>query len=135
MSYGITFQICILFSLFIALSYSRTIYYDEIIEEGSTKPVPMEEDANINKNSKFRLADILYEDYNSDDNNDNDEFDSYEERKFHDRSLFSTQRPNHYISAQTRQALIDILQKAVDLGWKPKLKHYIPSTRFGRHRR
>ena len=88
----------------------------------------------VNKNSKFRLADILYEDYNSDDNNNNDEFDSYEERKFHERSLFSTKRPAHYISAQTRQALIDILQKAVDLGWQPRLKHYIPSTRFGRHR-
>ena len=83
------------------------------------------------------LAEILNEDYNNDDNNANDEFDSHEERKFHERSLFITQRPVHYISAETRQALLDVLQQAADHGWKwkPNLKHYIPSTRFGRHRR
>lgn len=61
--------------------------------------------------------------------------DSYEERLFHERSLHSSSRAPRTISAQTRQALIDIIQKAYDQGWRPNLKHYIPATRFGRHRR
>jgi hypothetical protein len=39
------------------------------------------------------------------------------------------------MSPHTRQAIMDILQKAIDQGWRPSLKHYIPGTRFGRHGR
>lgn len=61
--------------------------------------------------------------------------DSYEERQFHQRSLHSSSHsPPLTISAQTRQALIDLFQKAYDKGWRPNLKHHIPATRFGRHR-
>ncbi len=65
----------------------------------------------------------------------NESYDSYEEKQFHQRGLFSSSHASHTISAHTRQAIIDILQKAFDQGWRPHLKHYIPATRFGRHRR
>jgi hypothetical protein len=69
------------------------------------------------------------------DDDSNQSYDSYEERKFHQRGLFSTSRASHTISTHTRQAIIAILQKAYEQGWRPSLKHYIPATRFGRHRR
>lgn len=72
---------------------------------------------------------------NINDNSKEDSADSFEERLFHERSSDSSSRPPRMISAQTRQALIDIIQKAYDQGWRPSLKHYIPATRFGRHRR
>ncbi len=87
---------------------------------------------------KLNLSDLINDenDENDDDSvRDNQSFDSYEENEFHERSIFSTSRPSHTISAHTRQAIIDILQKAFDQGWRPNLKHYIPATRFGRHRR
>jgi len=78
-----------------------------------------------------KLSNLLIDDYDDDSLS----YDSYEERKFHQRALFSSSRPSHTIPAHTRQAIIDILQKAFDQGWRPNLKHYIPGTRFGRHRR
>ena len=30
--------------------------------------------------------------------------------------------------------VIELLRKAYRQGWKPNLKHYIPGSRFGRHR-
>lgn len=65
---------------------------------------------------------------------DNDgSYDSYEERQFYQRGLFTSSHPSRTISPHTRQAIIDILQKAIDQGWRPGLKHHIPATRFGRH--
>ena len=62
-------------------------------------------------------------------------YDSYEEREFYQRALSSSSHASRTISPHTRQAIIDLLQKALDQGWRPNLKHYIPATRFGRHRR
>lgn len=55
---------------------------------------------------------------------------SPEEREIHQRSIFPTSSVTH-----SRKELIDLLRKAYNQGWKPNLKHYIPATRFGRHRR
>jgi len=36
--------------------------------------------------------------------------------------------------SQSRDNVIELLRKAYRQGWKPNLKHYIPGSRFGRHR-
>jgi hypothetical protein len=69
---------------------------------------------------------FILEQQNSQSDNDI----SYEEKEFHQRSIFSTSSPS-----QTRQQIIDLLRQAYNQGWKPNLKHYMPATRFGRHRR
>ncbi len=61
---------------------------------------------------------------------DDDDDITYQEREFHRRSIFPTSS-----TSQTRQQLYDLLRKAYHQGWKPNLKHYMPATRFGRHRR
>lgn len=55
---------------------------------------------------------------------------SYEEKEFNQRAILNTSN-----SSQSRQQLIDMLRQAYNQGWKPNLKHYMPSTRFGRHGR
>ncbi len=55
---------------------------------------------------------------------------TYQEREFHRRSIFPTSS-----ASLTRQQLFDLLRKTYHQGWKPNLKHYMPATRFGRHRR
>ena len=72
--------------------------------------------------------------YNSDNDYDSS-FDSFEERKYHERSLLRSSQVLNAIPPRTRQALMDLIQKALDEGLKPNQKHYIPATRFGRHRR
>jgi len=61
---------------------------------------------------------------------DDDDDITYQEREFHRRSVFPTSS-----ASQARQEFIDLLRKAHRQGWKPYLKHHIPATRFGRHRR
>ncbi len=84
---------------------------------------------------KLDLSDLINAENDDDSVRDDRSFDSYEEKKFHERPIFSTSPSSQIISGHTREAIIDILQKAFDQNWKPKLKHYIPATRFGRHRR
>jgi hypothetical protein len=61
---------------------------------------------------------------------DSDNDVSNEEKEVQERSALNSPR-----SPQSRQQLLDMLRKAYNQGWKPNLKHYIPATRFGRHRR
>lgn len=58
---------------------------------------------------------------------DNDQY--VQERKFHQRAIFPTSSATH-----SRQQFIDLLRQAYSQGWKPNIKHYMPATRFGRHR-
>jgi hypothetical protein len=132
------------------LIFGRTLDYDELNEDDiNTQSFPNEDEGKMKqlslfvsnyifacflldrKDLKAELLDVL-NDYDDDDN-DNPSFDSYEEKKFHQRSLFDASRPIHTLSVHSRQAIIDILQKALDRGWRPHLKHHIPATRFGRH--
>jgi hypothetical protein len=144
-----TMQMCLVFFLLITLVFGRALYYDELIEDDNTKLYSGEDEGKINKRNSYslitcvvlekqdlksKLSNALHD--NDDDSfNDNQSFDSYEEKKFHQRSIFTSSRPSNAISAHTRQVIIDILQKALNEGWRPNLKHYIPATRFGRHRR
>jgi hypothetical protein len=147
MNFYYVLQICLSFLLLITITAGRVLRYDESDEENNSDLVLIEAESKgkrkrssspLSKRSSFFLA-------NDDDNakpadaayesSDNSDIDTYEERKFHERSIFSTLRPPHFISARTREALIDFLQKAVEKKWRPNLKHYNPSTRFGRHRR
>ncbi|UJR25843.1 hypothetical protein I4U23_007193 [Adineta vaga] len=133
MAYYIIIQIFIGVILVFTCTSGRSVYYKELSNIDNAKSISSEDDSNAD-DSNLILTEILSDEYNNNKAED-DKYDSYEERKFHERSLFSTSRPAHSLSAQTRQALMDILQKAVDRGWTPALKHYVPSTRFGRHRR
>ncbi|CAF2312190.1 unnamed protein product [Rotaria sp. Silwood2] len=108
----------------------RALYYDELNEDTNTKLTSSEEE-----DFKSQLSNILND--NDDDIDDNNDlsFDSYEEKKFHQRQISSDSQDSNTVSPHTREAIMDILQKAFDQGWRPNLKHYIPATRFGRHRR
>ena len=130
------FIICL---LFITPISSRALYYDQLNEYDNFKPSSIEDEGKRIK-SKCFACDLnrLFLDLQnlqpkvSKLTDDDLSYDSYEERQFHQRALFST---THAMTTHTRQALIDLLQKAFDQGWRPPLKHYIPATRFGRHRR
>lgn len=126
---------------------SRAVNYDRSDEEVNNNDLIIDESAGetqqrtLSFNPSIRSAGseddnsrFVNELYGS--NNDADvDVDSYEERQFHERSLFTTLRPPQFVSARTREELIDLLQKAVNQGWRPSLKHYNHSNRFGRHRR
>jgi len=115
-------QIFLVFFLLTANVVGRAVYYDDLETFSSEEAQDLE----------TRLPNMLF-----DSNNGDFSYDSYEEKKFHQRVLSSSSKPSHTMSAQTRQVIVDILQEAIDQGWKPnpELKHYIPATRFGRHRR
>jgi hypothetical protein len=148
MNHYYVLQTCLIFLLVITLISGRALYYDQLDEEDNMKLYSIGEEGTIRKQNFYLL--IMFTIYIERQDpepevlraiNDNDfddhisSFDSYEEKQFHQRSIFTATGRSHAISAQTRQALIDILQKAFDQGWRPNLKHYIPATRFGRHRR
>lgn len=87
---------------------------------------------------KSELAKLINDDDNGNDDDadyGNGSVDSQEEKEFHGRSVLTSSKASNTLSPDTRQAILDILQKALDQGWRPNLKHYIPATRFGRHRR
>ena len=146
MNHYCIYQILLVLFLLITLITGRALYYDQLDEDDKTKLSSNEDNGKI-LNEKFNQSILLSSILEIEDldtklskwvnyqNDDSQSYDSYEERKFHQRGLFSSSRASHTISTHTRQAIIDILQKAYDNGWRPSLKHYIPATRFGRHRR
>ena len=147
MNHRYLFQLLLILSLLITFLSGRALYYDELDEEDRTKSSSSDEEGKqnekLNKQNDFRSflkktdADSRLSNLDHDFSNfvDDRSYDSYEERQFYQRALMSSSHASHTISPHTRQAIIDILQKALDQGWRPNLKHYIPATRFGRHRR
>ncbi|CAF0801393.1 unnamed protein product [Rotaria sp. Silwood1] len=122
-----TFPIILISFLLITLISGRAIYYDELNDDDNTKPTSSDEE-----DYKSKLLNIVNDDDN--DINDNDiSFDSSEEKKFHQRQIVTRSEESNTVSPHTREAIMDLLQKAFDQGWRPNLKHYIPATRFGRH--
>ncbi|CAF0724985.1 unnamed protein product [Rotaria sp. Silwood1] len=122
-----TFPIILISFLLITLISGRAIYYDELNDDDNTKPTSSDEE-----DYKSKLLNIVNDDDN--DINDNDiSFDSNEEKKFHQRQIVTRSEESNTVSPHTREAIMDLLQKAFDQGWRPNLKHYIPATRFGRH--
>ena len=146
MSHYQLFQTCVVLALLISLISGLPLSYDQLDEENgdmllSSSEIDGEIDAVVvGSLDMFFSVDKL--DPESDVANivnrkdfDDVSLDSYEERLYHERSISSSTRPTNAAAGQTRQALIHFLQKAYDQGWRPNLKHYIPATRFGRHRR
>ncbi|UJR23059.1 hypothetical protein I4U23_026084 [Adineta vaga] len=102
-------QLFLISTLFISLSLTRTIPSKKLESDEYEKQL----------DSESEISDI---NYSSDRQSD-------EEPEVYQRSILSTSR-----ASATRQQIIDILRQAYSQGWKPNLKHYIPGTRFGRHR-
>lgn len=137
----------LILALLITFLSGRALYYDELDEEDGTGSSSSNEEGKqnekLNNENDFRSflensdADSRLSNLDHDFSNlvDDRTYDSYEERQFYQRGILSSSHPSHTISPHTRQAIIDILQKAFDQGWRPSLKHHIPATRFGRHRR
>ena len=146
MSHYHLFPICFALALLISVTSGRALSYDQLDEEDGDMLLSSSENDGRTGAAAFGSLDILFSadkrDLESELSNrlslkdfDDASLDSYEERLYHERSIFSSTRPTNAAAGQTRQALIDFLQKAYDQGWRPNLKHYIPATRFGRHRR
>ena len=148
------FQLFLILVLLITFLSGRALYYDELDDQDRDEFSPSSnEDEGKSKQSKrnsviefwffffvefsdkpnadMQLSKLNDGFYQTDDRT----YDSYEEREFYQRALSSSSHASRTISPHTRQAIIDLLQKALDQGWRPNLKHYIPATRFGRHRR
>ncbi|CAF2042982.1 unnamed protein product [Rotaria magnacalcarata] len=130
----IIFQSLILFSFFLIFTSGRRLYYDELNDDSITRVSKTDEEDS--ESFQAALADLLGDDNNDgDDQKENASFDSYEEKLFHQRSVFPSFRGSTTISPDMRQAIMEMFQKAIDQGWKPNLKYHAPGTRFGRHRR
>ncbi|CAF1092397.1 unnamed protein product [Rotaria sordida] len=126
-----TFQMIFIFFPLIILISGRALYYDELNDDTNTR-LTLNEDEDF----QSQLPNMLNENDNDNDIDDgNLSFDSYEEKKYHDQQRFTRSGESNTISPHTREAIMDILEKAFNQRWRPNLKHYNPSTRFGRHRR
>ncbi|CAF4162279.1 unnamed protein product [Adineta steineri] len=105
-----------------SITFGRPSYYDELVEDDDTKLSSSE------ANNSQTIFNTLF-----DDGNDQDDvssgYDSFEERKFHERSSSSPSPLSHTMSPQTKQTLIDILEKALAEGWRPSNSHYNSATR------
>ncbi|CAF1429652.1 unnamed protein product [Adineta steineri] len=129
MFYFKIFYVLLVLLLLITATLGRALRSDELIEDDDTKLSSSEE-----KNSQTKFLNALYGNGNAQDD-DSSAYDSLEERKFHARSLVKPSRLSHTLSAKTRQALIDILEKALAEGWRPSNSHHNSATRFGAHGR
>ncbi|CAF3262295.1 unnamed protein product [Rotaria socialis] len=124
----------ILFSFFLIFTSGRPLYYDELNDDSITRVSTTDEEDS--ENFQAALAALFGDDNNDeDDQKENASFDSYEEKKFHQRSAFPTFHGSTTISPDMRQAIMEFIQKAIDQRWKADLKYHAPGTRFGRHRR
>jgi hypothetical protein len=115
-------QVLLMFFLILSLTSGRALFYDEYEGKNRNFFPP--------RKSLIFLLEQANSRSNIFDSFPNDEDISSEEKDFHQRSVFPSSS-----DSQTRQQVMDLLRKAYQQGWKPNLKHHMPATRFGRHRR
>ncbi|CAF4193996.1 unnamed protein product [Adineta steineri] len=106
-----------------SITFGRALYYDELTEDDSTKLSSTEEDS---------LQTIFNKLYGNDNDQDHysSEYNSFEERKFHERTILKPSQVSHTMSPETRQAMIEIIVKARAEGWQPRNNLYVSRTRL-----
>ncbi|CAF1474982.1 unnamed protein product [Adineta steineri] len=106
-----------------SITFGRALYYDELTEDDSTKLSSTEED------SFQTIFNKLYGNDNDQDH-DSSEYNSFEERKFHERTILKPSQLSNTMSPETRQAMIEIIVKARAEGWQPSNNLYVSRTRL-----
>ncbi|CAF0964925.1 unnamed protein product [Adineta steineri] len=105
------------------MAVGRALYYDELNEEDNTKLSATEED-----NSE-KIFNTLFGNGNDQDDKSSG-YDSFEEKKFHERTIVKPSQVSHTMSSETRQAMIKIIEKALAEGWQPRNSLYVSRTRL-----
>ncbi|CAF1474996.1 unnamed protein product [Adineta steineri] len=115
--------VLVMIFLSMSITFGRALYYDELTEDDSTKLSSTEEDS---------LQTIFNKLYGNDNDQDHysSEYNSFEERKFHERTILKPSQVSHTMSPETRQAMIEIIVKARAEGWQPRNNLYVSRTRL-----
>ncbi|CAF0964947.1 unnamed protein product [Adineta steineri] len=109
----------------VSSTLARALSYDELDNDDNTKLSSSEE------NNPQTIFNTLFGNGNDQDDNSSG-YDSFEERKFHERTIVKPSQVSHTMSSETRQAMIDIIEKALAEGWRPSNNHHNSATRFER---